>query len=37
VKDIPESVYAMTDIMYEMISPSVAKLLAQMPVKGNAQ
>jgi hypothetical protein len=37
VKDIPESVYAMTDIMYEMISPSVAELLAQMPVKGNAQ
>ena len=35
VKDIPESVYAMTDSMYEMISPSVtAELLAQMPVRG---
>jgi integrase len=35
VKDIPESVCAMTDSMYEMISPSVnAELLAQMPVKG---
>ena len=35
VKDIPESVYAMTDSMYEMISLSVtAELLAQMPVRG---
>ena len=38
VKDIPESVYAMTDSMYAMISPSVtAERLAQMPVKGNEQ
>ena len=38
VKDIPESVYAMTDSMYEMISPSVtAERLAQIPVKGSEQ
>ena len=33
-----DAVYAMTDSMYEMISPSVtAELLAQMPVKGSEQ
>jgi integrase len=35
VKDIPESVYAMTDSMYEMISPPVtAELLASLAAKG---
>jgi integrase len=34
VKDIPESVYAMTDSMYEMISPPVtAELLASLSAK----
>ena len=34
VKDIPESVYAMTDSMYEMISPPVTvELLASLSVK----
>jgi len=38
MKDIPESVYVMTDSMYEMISPSVtAELLARVPVKGSEQ
>jgi integrase len=38
VKDIPESVYAMTDSMYEMISPTVtADVLAQLPVEGVKQ
>jgi hypothetical protein len=34
VKDIPESVYAMTDSMYEMISPPVtAELFASLATK----
>jgi integrase len=34
VKDIPESVYIMTDGMYEMISPTVTvEALAELPVK----
>jgi integrase len=38
VKHIPESVYAMTDSMYEMISPTVtADVLAQLPVEGVKQ
>jgi hypothetical protein len=38
VKDIQESVYAMSDRMYEMISPSVtAGLLAQLLLKGSVQ
>jgi hypothetical protein len=38
VKDIPDSVYAMTDSMYEMISPTVtAEALADFPVEGVKQ
>jgi integrase len=38
VKDIPESVYAMSDSMYEkMAGPDPAELLAQMTVKGGMQ
>lgn len=38
VKDIPESVYTMTDSMYEMISPTVtAEALADLPVEGVKQ
>ncbi|MGA8617648.1 MAG: hypothetical protein WB660_03890 [Candidatus Sulfotelmatobacter sp.] len=34
VKEIPESVYTMTDSMYEMISPPVTvEALAKLPVK----
>ena len=35
MKEIPESVYAMTDSMYEeMAGPDVAELLAPMPATG---
>jgi hypothetical protein len=38
VKHIPESVYAMTDSMYEMISPTItADVLADLPVEGVKQ
>ena len=38
VKEIPESVYAMTDSMYEqMAGPDLAARLASMPTKGGKQ
>jgi len=38
VKDIPDSVYVMTDSMYEkIVGPDMTALLEQMPAKGGTQ